>query len=126
MATRKEQLSPQQHEAMQMVLDGSDNDQIAARLGVHLETVRKWRRAKIFNRELGKHTNQIMSDAKRILQSNATVAAQKLIEMIDDGTITRNQYNASIKVLEMSFQFAQIDEMMERIAKLEAGANREP
>lgn len=126
MATRKEQLSPQQHDAIQMILDGANNFQVADKLGVHVETVRRWRKAKIFAREFVKNKNEAMETAKSILQTNATSAAQKLVDMIDDGNITRNQYNASIKVLEMSFQFAEIDEMRERIAKLEAGVNREP
>lgn len=123
---RAGQLSNEQHKAIELLLEGSTNDEIATELSVHVETVRKWRRSKVFARFFSKERGKAVETAKAILQSNATHAAQKLVEMIDDKDITRNQFNAAMKVLEMSFQFTELDDLKDRIRQLEIGVNREP
>lgn len=122
---KREALSPQQHQAIVRILEGASNKEIAEELEVHYETVLRWRRQKMFARELAKEADKVSETAMKIMQANMTHATQRMIEMIDDPKATRTQLTAAMAVVKIVLESKEIEKLNAELRELEAqGTNR--
>lgn len=117
-------LSPQQHKALRMLLNGKTNVEVAKEIGVHVDTVSNWRRSRTFAKLYRKEINAATKVAMSILQANAAHAAQVLSQMLDDKTMGKSQYNAAKAVLDYSLQFASLEKLIEEVEELKARSQR--
>lgn len=126
LAGRKAQLTAQQHEAIAMILEGMTSQEIANNLGVHYETVCRWRRQKVFARWLAREAQRVSETSLAILQANVTHATQRLVEMIDDKEAKPTQYNAAMSVIKIVYEHQMLTDLALQVRELEQAANREP
>lgn len=122
--SRQAALSPKQHKALRMLLNGKGNTEVADELGVHVDTVLNWRRSRTFAKIYRKEINAATKVAMSILQANASHAAQTLVQMIDNKEFTKGQYNACKSVLDYSLQFASLEELQKEVEELKNRSTR--
>ncbi len=122
--TRMAALSPQQHKALRMLLNGKTSVEVAKEVGVHVDTVFNWRRSRTFAKLYRKEISAATKVAMSILQASSTEAAQVLTEMLRDKNFSKSQYNAAKAVLDYSLQFASLEKLIEEVEELKARSQR--
>ena len=122
--TRAAALTARQHQALRMLLNGKTNVEVAAKIGVHIDTIHNWRRSRTFAKVYRKEINAATKVAMGILQANASHAAEILTDMLVNKEYTKNQYNAARAVLDYSLQFASLEELQREVEELKARSQR--
>jgi len=117
-------LTSAQLSAIDQILEGRHYKDIAEDVGVHINTLTKWRCNKNFSAELNKKRKQATKEAQAVMTSNASYAAQRIIEMINDKEVSRTQLTAAIKVYDSAVG-STIAEFEERLEVLEETITRQ-
>lgn len=115
-------LTEPQLQAVERILAGEAFQSIADDLGIHINTLRKWRNKKEFVAELARQRQTLVKEAQSILSAAASHAARRLVEMMDDPNTTRNQLDAAKKVYDAAIQGGLI-EFEDRLNNLEEALN---
>lgn len=120
-----DQLTPQQHQCIELLLQGWQQKDIAEELGVDENTICRWKKQKVFARWLQRSSKKAVETGMAILQTNFTGAVQRLVQISEqDGN--RVQLDATKHIIKIVLEDNLLKEIQERLEKLEAGANREP
>lgn len=116
--SRKRGLTGKQLAAIDMIIAGVYHKDIAEQLGVHVNTMKKWRAQKLFAAELNKRKKEVMKTAHGVLMANATKAVQQLVELMDEKKPDRNKIALLWKIYEEGKTSA-IEDYEDRIERLE-------
>jgi len=123
--TRAEQLSPEKHKAIEMMLDGHTNDEISKELGMAPETISRWKRQRIFAREYNRNAKEIVGGGMALLRAAYKDACEKLIDMAMTKGGDRVQLEAVRTVIKLVKDDDLVQEFAARLEKIEQMANRE-
>jgi transcriptional regulator with XRE-family HTH domain len=124
--TRADQLSPEKHRAIELMLDGWAQKDIAAELGVDESTITKWKRQRVFAREYNKNAKSVIAGGMSLLRASYSDACEKLISMMHTKGADRVQLEAARSVIKMVKDDELVQQFAERLERLEQTANREP
>jgi transposase-like protein len=117
-------LSPGQLTAIDLIVAGQTYKSIAEQVGVHYNTLAKWRMNKNFVKELNKSRKEAIKGAQAIMATNASYAAERIIQIMDDPEATRTQLAAARLVYEYGIGTS-VEEFEERMEKLEESITRQ-
>jgi uncharacterized protein YjcR len=115
---RKGGLTEKQQLAINMIIAGVYATEIAEKLDVHVNTIKKWRAQKLFAAEVNKRKKEVMKTAHGVLMASATKAAQQLVELMDTDKPDRNKIALLWRIYEEG-KTTSIEDYEERIEKLE-------
>lgn len=116
-------VSAVQQQAIEELMQGKSVSAVAAVVGVHPTTVRTWMsRDKEFIAAYRECRRVVATHAMGLLQSSASFAASKLISFMTDPKATRVQLEAAKAVLDKAFSGLELDELEERLERLEEEA----
>jgi transposase-like protein len=123
--TRADQLSPDKHRAIELMLDGMSGIDIAKELGVTPETVSKWKRQRVFAREYNRNAKSVIAGGMSLLRAAYADACERLIEISMTKGGDRVQLEAIRSVIKLVKDDDLVQEFAARLEKMEQSANRE-
>lgn len=124
-STRADQLSPQKHKCIDMMIEGHQQREIAVEIGVTPETISRWKRQTTFAREYNKRAKEVNAGGIAILRSNYVDACQKLAEIAFEPNGDRLQMEACKTIIKLVKEEELIEEFNTRLERIEQMANRE-
>ena len=123
--TRADQLTPEKHKCIELMLEGHPQREIAVEIGVTPETISRWKRQTIFAREYNKQAKSVNAGGIAILRSSYVDACQRLVEFAFQTGGDRLQFEAIKTIIKLVKEEELIEEFNTRLEKIESMANRE-
>ena len=109
--------------AIEALADGATLADAAAAADVSLRTLRRWRADPMFAVELRQATAARFADASRVLAGGAERAARCLLVLVDDDDAPAHvRVSAATAVLRFTRESIELDDLCDRLARLEAAA----
>jgi transcriptional regulator with XRE-family HTH domain len=123
--TRADQLSPEKHKCIEMMIEGYPQKEIAVEIGVTQETISRWKRQSTFVREYNRQSKAVNATGMALLRSHFVDACQKIIQLTFAPDGDRLQLEAAKTLIKIVKDEELLENFNERLEKMEKMANRE-
>ena len=123
-------LSPAEVRFVDMSASGEPMETMATALGVCARTLRRWKKRPEVASAIRERTSEQMALARAILASSANRAARELDRLSTEAEPDHARISACKAVIENAVKFAEVEELAQRLAEIEArlanGGTRPP